>query len=226
MERWDDPPKRPVGRPPNTEDRRRQIARGMMEAIAHGGYERATIADAALFAGLTPGLVHYHFESKLEILLEVLKELSEAHLTALNLRLAAAGRSQVRRLEAFVDAHLELRAGKPALTVSKRRALSERALVKLWMTISNVAMREPKVGRAYGEFMRDLLDRLEEILIYGRDDGVFACRDPKAPAAAILAAILGCFELDAAAPAAIPGGTAAESVKRMAAALAGVRRRR
>src|SRR5436190_2125290 len=96
------------GRPPNTEERRREIVAAMMKVIAHQGYSGATIADVALFENLAPGLVHYHFENKLEILLCVLDEMVAAHTFALYDRLARSKGSPADQLEDFVNAHLAL----------------------------------------------------------------------------------------------------------------------
>ena len=47
-----------MARPSNTEERRQQIVQGLLRVMAERGYERASIAEIARAAGLTPGLVH------------------------------------------------------------------------------------------------------------------------------------------------------------------------
>ena len=56
-------------RPSNTDARREQIVLGLQRVMAERGYEKATVSAIAQAAGLTPGLVHYHFKNKQEMLL-------------------------------------------------------------------------------------------------------------------------------------------------------------
>ena len=65
-----------MARKPNTEQRREQIVKGLLEAIGEHGYDKATIQTIAQKAGLAPGLIHYHFKSKEDILLELVKSLA------------------------------------------------------------------------------------------------------------------------------------------------------
>ena len=53
-----------MGRRPNREQRRRTIRKALLRVMAKTGYERASIADIAAEAQLSPGLLHYHFKSK------------------------------------------------------------------------------------------------------------------------------------------------------------------
>jgi len=64
-----------MARPSNTDQRREQITRALQAVMAKKGYDRASISEIAAAAGLAAGLVHYHFDSKLEILLAVLDRL-------------------------------------------------------------------------------------------------------------------------------------------------------
>lgn len=76
--------------------------------MATTGYERATIPLTAERAGLLPGLVHYHFENKQELLTALFEELAD-RLVARYTALKAAGDGGPRGdLDAFVAAHLGL----------------------------------------------------------------------------------------------------------------------
>ena len=66
-------------RPSNTEERQAQITGALMKVMAKRGYDGASVADIAKAARLTPGLVHYHFKSKQEILLAALRDLVARH---------------------------------------------------------------------------------------------------------------------------------------------------
>lgn len=218
-----------MARPSNTEERRAQITRAMMKLIGTQGYDRATISDVADFANLTAGLVHYHFENKLEILLAVMEEIFSTHAMNLDVRLALGRGNPFREMHEFIAAHLgtgggttpSLTTAPPAMVAALLKSASAdptpgRTAVKCWVTFAAEALREPAVAKAWGKAMRGLVERLEAIIAGGVKAGVFKCRDPRAAAGAILAAIQGCFSLESASPGLIPKGTAALSVLHMA----------
>ena len=64
-------------RPSNTQKRRAQIVDGMLTVMAATGYTGASIQAIARAAELSPGLLHYHFSSKEQILLAVLQTIEE-----------------------------------------------------------------------------------------------------------------------------------------------------
>lgn len=191
-------------RPSNSAERRLQIARALRKLLALHGYDGASIADVAAAAGLAPGLVHYHFKSKLEILLVVLDDLFAGHMAALEKELAHAGGDAARQLAAFLDLHL----------ATGRNADPE--ALACWITLIGEALREPRVREAHERATTALLDRLRTILRDGVSAGVFHTSDPRAAAAALMAAIQGYFVLAATARSQIPRSTAAASVKAMA----------
>lgn len=92
-------------RPTNTSDRRAQIIDALIAVMATQGYDGASIGDIARHAGLAPGLVHYHFDSKLEILVEAVRTIAARHEAALDARTAGtpvrqrAGESVRERLD-------------------------------------------------------------------------------------------------------------------------------
>src|SRR5688500_13215478 len=94
-------------RPSNTAERRAQIVQAMLEVMAKSGYDGASIASIAEAAGLAPGLVHYHFQDKLEILLALGEELV-SRVKKRYLRRRSAARDDWERLFAFIDAHVAL----------------------------------------------------------------------------------------------------------------------
>src|SRR5688572_20835936 len=97
-----------MARPSNTEERRAQIAAGLMRVMARHGYDGASVAQVAAAAKLTPGLVHYHFKNKREILLEALDQLMRRHRERLETKLAAVGADPLKQVHAFIDFHLGL----------------------------------------------------------------------------------------------------------------------
>src|SRR3954464_9913441 len=62
----------------NTAARRSEIIGALLTIIARQGYERATVQAIAHQAGLAPGLIHYHFKNKQEILVSLIGEMARA----------------------------------------------------------------------------------------------------------------------------------------------------
>src|ERR1700742_120467 len=94
-------------RPSNTDERRAQIVAGLMQVMATQGYDGASTQTIAEAAGLSPGLVHYHFKNKREVLLALIEALG-ARLDSRFERRAEQTGSPRGRLYAFIDAHLAL----------------------------------------------------------------------------------------------------------------------
>lgn len=198
-------------RPTNTDERRRQIALGLRRTLAKKGYDGATIADVARAAGLTPGLVHYHFKDKLEILLAVLDGLAEEHEARLDAAIERSGPDPARQLVAFIDVHLA--AGPNA----------DPEALACWIILSAEALRQPRVGKAFARVLRGLRDRLLAITARGVASGQFRGQDPEAAAAAMLSVVQGYFAVAATARDLIPRGSAAGATRRMAEGLLSLR---
>lgn len=196
-----------MSRPKNTEARRAQIVDAFLTQMAERGYDGASIAAVAKAAGLTPGLVHYHFRDKEAVLLEALRALALAHETRLDAAYDAAGPDPLDRVAAFLDLHLGLGAH------ADPRALA------CWVAMGAEAIRRPAVRAAYAEALDALGARLVETLREARDAGLVAHEQPEAAAAALLALVQGYFELAAAAPGFVPRGSAAAAAHAMATGL-------
>jgi TetR/AcrR family transcriptional regulator, transcriptional repressor of bet genes len=187
-------------RPSNTRERRAQIVRAFLEEVARRGYAGATVPQVAARAGLAPGLIHYHFASKQELLLELLRHLRGLVDERVRRRVRP-GDGAPARLDAFLDALLSL----------ERDA--DRGAVACWQVLGAEALHDRALGREYRRALRAFLRALEVILAGW--PGLRRAQIRPA-AAAILAAVQGCFALAACDPRAIPPGTAAASLRRMA----------
>ena len=196
-----------MGRPSNTEERRSQIANGLMKVMAKRGYDGASIADVAAAARLTPGLVHYHFKDKREILLAALGDLVGRHDARLAQALERAGGDPLKEVNGFIDFHLGLGAD------------ADPQALACWILLSGEALREPKVRVEYERALGATVSRLTEAIHRGVDASVFRCDDVKAASSALVATIHGYFVLAATARSLIPRGSAAASAKKMAAGL-------
>lgn len=200
-----------MARPTNNEARREQISDALIRVMAKRGYDGASIADIAKTARLTPGLVHYHFDTKQEILLLALDRLVARHVSGLEARLAQAEGDPAAELDAFIDFHLGLGAD------------ADPEALACWILLSGEALREPKVRDDLERGLRLLTERLARLIAAGVSRGVFTCARVDAAASALLATIQGYFMLAGTARHLIPKGSAAACTKQMAAGLLGAR---
>ena len=189
-------------RPTNTVERRAQIVQGLLQAMAERGYGGASIQTIARAAGLTPGLVHYHFESKQQILIELVRSLSDG-LRARYERRARSARDPWKRLNAFIDAHLAL--GDDA----------DPQAVACWVAIGAEALRQAEVRQVYEQALRADLELLQGIVVEVLDHEEIPRRHAARIAAGLLAAVQGSYQLAAVAQV-TPAGFAAPSVRAMA----------
>jgi TetR/AcrR family transcriptional repressor of bet genes len=187
----------------NTGQRRTQIAEALLAVMAKRGYEGASIVAIAKQARLAPGLVHYHFKSKLEILIEAVRLLAARHLAILDGVLVGA-EAPPAQLTAFVEVHLGL------------GAHADPGALACWVLIGGEALRERRVQLEYERALAAISARLAAIIERGIADRSFAPVDPVACAAALVAVVQGYFVVAASARKVIPSGTAAACTLRMA----------
>jgi TetR/AcrR family transcriptional repressor of bet genes len=203
------PESRPVGRPSNTEARRAQIVDAFMSVMARTGYEHATVAAIAREARLLPGLIHYHFENKHEILIALLEGLVERRNRRLAARLATAGTDPRARLFAFIDAHVAL--GSDA----------DPRAVAAWVVVGAEAVRQPEVRALYRDALAAALDEVREIIHACLATEGRTTRHAGRISAAVISAIEGAYLLHASAPGLLPEGYAAPTLRRMVEGLLG-----
>lgn len=94
------PPPRKLSR----ETRRQQLIDATIEVIAVKGYARTTLTDVANRAGLSHGLVNFHFQTKERLLSETLLFLAEEYRQNWTQALDEAGPSPAHRLDAMLRA--------------------------------------------------------------------------------------------------------------------------
>ena len=88
-------------------DKRERILNAAIKVLALKGYQHATIAEIAAEAGVAKGLVHVYFESKLDILLDVILLFVSSINNLIAAKLAALD-NPVARLHAVFEAFTEL----------------------------------------------------------------------------------------------------------------------
>ena len=193
-----------MGRPSNTARRREEIVSGLLRAMARRGYERASVLEIAREAGLTPGLVHYHFSTKQEILLALVGRIGRLLEERFRRRLARAGSAPRPRLFAWIDAHVGL--GPDA----------DPAAMACWVAIGAEALRQSEVRKVYERAVAADMSLLRGLLRDVLRDERRSEERGVAMAAGLRAAVEGAYQLGCAAPGTIPRGSAAPMIRRMA----------
>jgi AcrR family transcriptional regulator len=95
------------GRKASKEVRRQQLIEATIDSLAKRGYAETTLADVADGAGLSRGIVNFHFDSKEKLLVESLRYLADEYGNHWRAALAKAGPSPAERLWALVAADFD-----------------------------------------------------------------------------------------------------------------------
>ena len=89
------------------EHRQQQIIDATLRTIARQGMSDITLSQIAKAAGVSHGLVNFHFESKEKLLTATLQHISEEYTATWTAEVARAGASAALRLDAIVRADLD-----------------------------------------------------------------------------------------------------------------------
>lgn len=138
-----DPPPRKMPR----DARRVQLIEATIETIARQGYSRTTLTEVARTAGLSHGLVNFHFETKEKLLVEVLLYLAEEYRANWTQAMAAAGPSAPEQLHAMLAADFT-----PALCTPSRLS----AWCAFWGEAQGRPLYQEKCGSNDEEYNRVL----------------------------------------------------------------------
>jgi TetR/AcrR family transcriptional regulator, transcriptional repressor of bet genes len=195
------PVKRGRGRPPVGDERRAEIAAALGDVMGKTGYAKATVAAVARAAGVSPGLLHYHFADKRQILVTLVERLV-AGVDARFRGLAANVDDPRAKLDAFVDAYVGLGPGADARAVAA------------WVAIGAEALRDAEVRAIYRDSVATTLARARELVGACLASERRSTRHANEIAAAIVAAVEGAYRVTAAAPGVLPKGFAAPMLRR------------
>ena len=91
-----------MGRKSNTIQRQDQIIWALYDCLAEKGHEKVTIKEIAARAELAPGVIHYYFKSKDEIVANLAKAIVEKYSGMLVSRIAEAS-SVEQKIEFAID---------------------------------------------------------------------------------------------------------------------------
>ena len=145
------------------EARRAQLIASTIETLAARGFSRITLTDVARAAGLSHGLVLFHFESKERLLAETLNFLAEEYRQNWQAALARAGDDPAEQLNALIEADFN-----PAICTPSRLA----AWCSFWGEAQSRPLYQQACGEkddAYNRQLEAICQRLSDAGTYGRD---------------------------------------------------------
>ncbi len=156
-----DPKPVPVPRKLSRDARRTQLIEATIETLATRGYARTTLTEVANQAGLSHGLVNFHFQTKERLLAETLQYLAEEYRQNWTRALGACGDDPADRLDAMLRADFN-----PAICTPAR--------LSAWCSFWGEAQSRPIYQEQCGSNDDDYNARLESIcadLIRAGGDG-------------------------------------------------------
>ncbi|MDP2310481.1 MAG: TetR family transcriptional regulator C-terminal domain-containing protein [Pseudomonadota bacterium] len=190
-----------MARPTNRADRRAQIVAGLRVVLAEVGYERASIVAIARAARLTPGLLHYHFVRKQDILVALVEELESVVCAREAALLASAPDTPRARLGALLDAHLAPGPG------------ADGEALAAWVAVGSEAAHLPEVREVYAAAMERTRARLHAAILACLEAEQRSAHAAPALTAACLVFLEGSARLGVAAPSVLPAGFAAPTLR-------------
>jgi TetR/AcrR family transcriptional repressor of bet genes len=141
---------------PIREARQRQLIEATMAAIGRYGYAKLTLNHVASLAGLSPGIVNFHFRSKEQLIAATLEYLTEEYEASWAQASASAGEAASAQIDAMIEFEFDPR-------------VSSIEKVAVWYAFWAEAQVNPShrdvVARQearYFEVTRDLFQRLIE----------------------------------------------------------------
>ncbi|WP_274627028.1 TetR family transcriptional regulator C-terminal domain-containing protein [Arvimicrobium flavum] len=105
------------GRKASKETRRQQLIEATIDSLAKRGYSETTMADVADGAGLSRGIVNFHFESKEKLLVATLQYMADEYAAHWRAALLKGGTEPATQLMALVTADFDR-------TICNRRKLA------------------------------------------------------------------------------------------------------
>lgn len=143
-------------RPATRELRRQQLIESTIDSIAKRGFAETTLANVADGAGLSRGIVNFHFRSKDALLVETLRYLTEDYRGTWMRAVERAGPDPADRLWAMVEADFD-----PAICNRKK--------IAVWYAFWGEAKSRPTylevcdaADQAYTGTMRELCRQVAE----------------------------------------------------------------
>ena len=166
--------KEPNRRDLAAEEARNRILVAAADCIVRDGLVAVRMAGIARAAGVSSGLVHYHFATKEQLFVEVLSHSSTVSHDLTEQALERAGTHPVQRLSAFLDR---------CLPSDENLARDWR----LWQELDLLCLRQPDLARVGADVYEAIYASVAEIIGEGIEAGVFDLDPAEARTAAEIA---------------------------------------
>ncbi len=152
--------KEPNRRDLAAEEARNRILVAAADCIVRDGLVNVRMAGIARAAGVSSGLVHYHFATKEQLFVAVLSHSSTVSQVLTERALERAGTQPVERLCVFLDRCLP---SDEQLTHDWR----------LWQELDLLCLRQPDLDRVGAEVYETIYSSVTDIIVAGIEAGVF-----------------------------------------------------
>ncbi|MDP3939825.1 MAG: TetR/AcrR family transcriptional regulator [Deltaproteobacteria bacterium] len=144
-------------------DSRREILRVAEEIFAHKGYVATTTREIAEAAGVTKGLLFYHFQTKQQLYLNVIESLIQSLAQLAVPERQLEGMDRFDHVKAFIEGWTDFQADHPnALKLITRELMDEGRFHRMVMD----------------DYIRPLMEFGVDFVRQGTAEGVFADVDP------------------------------------------------
>jgi AcrR family transcriptional regulator len=161
---------------PTVEERRTEILETTCEVVIERGFAGTRISDVARRLNVSSSLIHYHFDSKEQLLAEAFAHYARKDLAELEAEVHAAP-TAIGQLDHAI--HNYVPEG------------SDDVEWMLWIDGWGEALRNPMMKRISQELDEQSAELLERVIAFGVESGEFVCPDPHAAALRLTALVDG-----------------------------------
>lgn len=161
---------------PTVEERREEILEVTCQVVIERGFAATRIADVAKRLGVSSSLIHYHFDSKEQLLAEAFAHYARKDLAEMEAEVEAAPTS-LAQLDRVVKNYVP--------------EGSDDMEWMLWIDGWGEALRNPMMRKISQELDEQSAELLERVIRKGVDRAEFVCSDPTAAAMRITALVDG-----------------------------------
>ena len=141
-------------------DARTRILAAAAECLVRDGLAKVRMASIAQAAGVSSGLLHYHFDTKEQLFAEVLTYSHEVSSRLNTQVMESAGDNPAERLSTFLDRCLP-----------SDPQLADEWL--LWQELTLLCVRQPELAKVGAELYEDLYSTVADIIAEGAASGDF-----------------------------------------------------
>lgn len=149
------------------EERRKEILETTCEVVIERGFAATRIADVAKRLSVSTSLIHYHYDSKEQLLAEAFSHYARKDLAELHAEIEAAPNS-LAQLDRAIQDYVPEGSGDMEWM--------------LWIDAWGEALRNPMMKKISQELDEQSVELLERVLSGGVASGEFRCADPSASA--------------------------------------------